>query len=512
MSWNYQRSIDRIKEHLDSLGEIQIEKLVREADLHSLLSETCCREIFGAHIYIDVPNFNALATEVDGEDYRRVVQAVHLYQREVSRIVEQSELFDALRVHFQGPKLHALIYRPIDDSATIAARALLLQMVIRDFVRRVFNPEYPTLPDIAVAGGADIGNAIGTQDGMKGDRELLFLGRPANYAAKIIGASWQMRVTGQLYDDLPKALQELCHELEDEIYVVDALAGDEVEELASEFKVAWDAEASRARIQQDKRTFPLKDIRYSEAETLIDLDSLGIKNNKRVFGASLFADVDKFTAYIDGAKTTEQKKTALRVLHAIRKEMAAVVKHDFDGLRIQYQGDRVQALFHLPKDDGGKIINQTVEVAVALQSSMELCIKRLLPEAASLGLALGMDIDITLVSKLGIRGDRDRICIGTAVQKAAETQEACHSLEIGTTPRAHALITDDSAGQFTFDKERGIYVATGLTVEKMERLAKAAAYRSGSSVFASSSSAGVAVRPNRVANEREVFPARSYCA
>jgi class 3 adenylate cyclase len=347
---------------------------------------------------------------------------------------------------------------------------------------------------------------------MKGDRELLFLGRPANYAAKIIGPAWQMRVTAQLYDALPEPLQELCEELEDEIYVLNALAGDEVEELAAEFNISWDAEASRARIQQDKRTFPLKEIRYSEADTLIDLDSLGIKNNKRVLAASLFADVDKFTAYIDGAKTTEQKKTALRVLHAIRKEMAAVVKHDFDGLRIQYQGDRVQALFHLPKDDGGKIVNKTVEVAVALQSSMELCIKRLLPESSPLGLALGLDIDITLVSKLGIRGDRDRICIGTAVQRAAETQEACHSLEIGTTSRAYSLITDDSAGQFTFDKQRGVYVAKGLTVEKMERLAKAAAYRSGSPVFVSSSSAGVAVRSSKVANEREVFPARSYCA
>jgi hypothetical protein len=120
--------------------------------------------------------------------------------------------------------------------------------------------------------------------------------------------------------------------------------------------------------------------------------------------------------------------------------------------------------------------------------------------------------DITLVSKLGIRGDRDRICIGTAVQRAAETQEACHSLEIGTTSRAYSLITDESAGQFTFDKQRDIYVATGLTVEKMERLTKAAAYRSGSPVFVSSSSAGVAVRASKVANEREVFPARSYCA
>jgi hypothetical protein len=29
--------------------------------------------------------------------------------------------------------------------------------------------------------------------------------------------------------------------------------------------------------------------------------------------------------------------------------MAAVVKQDFGGVRVQFQGDRVQALFHLPK-------------------------------------------------------------------------------------------------------------------------------------------------------------------
>jgi len=510
MSWNYNKSLDRINDHLESLGEIQIEKLVREADLHSLLSETCCREIFGAHVYIDVPNFNALATEVEGEGYRRVVQAVHLYQREVSRIVEGADLFDAVRVHFQGPKLHALLYRPIYDAETIAARAVMLQFVIWDFVRRVFNPEFPSLPNITVAGGAHIGTAIGTQDGMKGDRELLFLGNPANYAAKIIGPAWQMRLTTQLYTNLPESLQGLCEELEDGNYALNVLSGEDVEQLAAEFDIPWKADASRARIQQDKRTYPLKDIEYSEAETLIDLDSLGIKNNKRVSAASLFADVDKFTAYIDEAKTDDEKKTALRVLHAIRKEMAAVVKHDFDGLRIQYQGDRVQALFHLPKDDGAEIVDKTVDAAIALQSSMEQCIKTLLPESASLGLALGIDIDTTLVSKLGIRGDRDRICIGTAVQNAAETQEACHSLEIGTTARAYSLLSNESAEQFTFDEERGIYVALALTVEKMERLKKAAAYRSGSSVFVNSSSAGVAVRTSKVANEREVLPARSY--
>ncbi len=57
MSWDYNISKDRIQRHLDSMGPINIEKLVRDADLETLLSETECREIFGAHVYVNVPNF-----------------------------------------------------------------------------------------------------------------------------------------------------------------------------------------------------------------------------------------------------------------------------------------------------------------------------------------------------------------------------------------------------------------------------------------------------------------------
>src|SRR5882762_7225633 len=164
MSWNYETSLERIKQRLESAGEIQVEKLVRDADLHALLSETVCREIFGAHVYIDVPNFAKLATDIDSGEYSRIVQAIHLYQREVSRIVEDEGIFDGVRVHFQGPRLHALFFRPIDDARILAMKALLLQAVLREFVCTVFNPLFPNVEDIVISGGGDIGNAIGTQD------------------------------------------------------------------------------------------------------------------------------------------------------------------------------------------------------------------------------------------------------------------------------------------------------------------------------------------------------------
>lgn len=510
MSWNYEVSRERIRKHLEDAGEIEIEKLVRDANLRSLLSETVCREIFGAHVYVDVPNFAKLATEIDGEEYRRVIQAVHLYQREVSRIVEDEGIFDGVRVHFQGPKLHALFFRPIDAAGDLATKSVLLQAVLREFVDSVFNPAFPALGNVDISGGADIGNAIGTQDGMKGDRELLFIGAPANYAAKIIADAGELRMTERIYNELPKEIRRLCSKAADGIFAFESVSDATLQNLLEKAGLKWSPEASARRLDEDKRKFPLKDIQYSDAEELIDLDNLGITNNKRVTAATLFADVDGFTAYVDSAKTTEQKKAALLVLHTIRQEMAVVIKHDFDGLRIQYQGDRAQALLHLPKDDFSAIAERAVEMAAGLQASMEYTLKECLPELVPLKLAVGIDLDLTLVSKLGIRGERDRICIGLGVVEAEECQEQCRGGEVGITSETHEMLDASIRKQFTYEEDRRIYVAVGLTAEKTELLKKAAAYAGGGAVFVRSGRSGVDITSGEVTGARQVLPSRSY--
>ena len=273
MSWNYQTSLERIQKYLAGLGEIQVEKLVRDADLYALLTPTNCRQIYGAHVYVDVPNFALIASQAEGEAYRRVIQAIHLYHREVARIVEAPEVFDGVRIHFQGPKLHALFFRPIDSSEKLASKAVLLQIVLRHFVANVFNPAFPLLPNLTIAGGADLGNAIGTKNGMEGDRELLFLGAPANYAAKIIGAPGQMKVTGQVFAALPPKLREMCPRIEEGIYEINVAKPEAIAELLEEFGIGWNPSDSAKRLEDDKRLFPLNALKYSEADSLIDLST-----------------------------------------------------------------------------------------------------------------------------------------------------------------------------------------------------------------------------------------------
>lgn len=510
MGWKYEKSLERIGKHLDNMGEIEIEKLVREADLNSLLSETRCREIHGAHVYVYVTNFSRIATESipDETEYKRFIQAVHVYQREVSHIVEK--IFDGLRVHFQGPKLHALFYRPIDKTEKLATKAFLLQLVLKDFVSSVFNPAYPLLDNFSIAGGADVGDAIGTRNGRRDDRELLFLGAPANYAAKIISSAGRLRVSKRVYDALPTDLRELCPGTDDdEVYQINALSQKELDALLEKYDVKWDRAKSEERVKEDKRNHPLKDIKYSSAEVLIDLDSLSIWNNKRALAASLFGDVTGFTAYIDRAETDEEKRKALRTFHVIRKEMATVVSVDYNGLRVQFQGDRVQGLFHMPKDEESKIATEAVDAAVGLQSSMEKTIKEKLPEAKELRLAVGVDIDTTLVSRLGTRAHRDRICLGAPVENAARHEEKCSGGQIGVSKRVYDALPERLSKHFEYDSGVGCYVADDLTADKVERAEKASA-AAGAPAFITSNGSGVTITEREREGARTIVPGRSY--
>jgi class 3 adenylate cyclase len=510
MSWDKKRSLDRIQKHLDSMGEIEVKKLTREADLEQLLSETTCREIYGAHVYIQVSNFARLAS--DGlyaqDNYKRLIQGVHIYQREVTRIVEN---LGGTLVHFQGPKLHALFYRPIDNAKKLASSAVLLQLVLKDFVKTVFNSAFPDYGDFTIAGGADLGNAIGTMDGINGDRELLFLGAPANHAAKIISSAQRLRMTQEVYEVLPDDLAALCFKTADGPYQLEFVGCDDLDELLAVHGLTWDRDASAGHVKDDKKRFPLKDIGYSSVETPIDLDDLSISNNKRVLGASIFADVSGFTGYIDAATSEEDKQAALRVFHAIRKETARVITGDFDGLRIQYQGDRIQGLFHLPQDDESAIVKKVVEAAAGLQSSMEWTLKARLPEASELRLAIGIGLGTTLVSKLGARGQRDRICLGEAVEGAAQLEERSEGGQIAVSGWVHGLLPEYLCDRFPYSTKVQGYVATDLTAEQIERAAKAAAvYGVGAPVFVRTSAAGVMVSGQESAHARTIVPARPY--
>ena len=193
----------------------------------------------------------------------------------------------------------------------------------------------------------------------------------------------------------------------------------------------WSAAEAEDRLDDDLEKFPAAKVNLWGASTRIDFDTLSFTNGKLVEAATLFGDVSGFTAYIDSKYSDEDKRQALREFHAIRQEMAEVVKKDFDGVRVQFQGDRVQGLFHLPENDPDSFSQEVVSAGVGLQSSFEQVLKVVLPAIADLGLAVGISQGTTIATKLGERGHRDRICLGAEVLRAEANEERVGKFEIG---------------------------------------------------------------------------------
>lgn len=379
----------------------------------------------------------------------------------------------------------------------------------------MFNPAFPKVGNFTVAAGADIGTVLGTRNGARGERELLFLGAPANYAAKIIGPAGSLRISEEMFRELPKRLRELCSKskvtdhAENALYDIGDVTSQRLVELCDEADITWETEASAGRIEDDRRAFPLNAIKIEDADALIELDALGIDKNKRVLGATVYADVAGFTAYIDDQAGEEAEERALRVFHGIRREMNRVVRRDYDGLHVQYQGDRLQALFHLPKDDEQAIVIRAVEAAVGLQSSMIYTLPLHLPEVKALSLTIGIDVGTTLVSKLGTRGHRDRICIGEPVEAAARCEQRHCGGEIALTPRAYAALPKATQELFTKDAATGEYLAKNLTADKLER-ARSVSKFEAPAVHVRRDAGRVVVGAAAGDGAHPVQPARSY--
>jgi len=489
MPWHYEQSMERVQKHLTNLDDIEVERLDREMDLENL-SEKTCRQIYGAHAYIDVRNLSALVNEMDDDDGRRhVIQATHCYQREVARI---ADAVGAVRVQFQSARTHLLIYRPIRNATQIAGKALLAQLVCDRF-GDVFSETYATLPDLHVRSGSDIGDAIGTRNGVQGDRELLFLGAPANHAAKLLATGSDRRVSVAMRRALPEDLAAFVEDDPEGGLRLRRPTDTEFTKLLENYAVSWSAEGSRERLEADRRAFPLSKAAISSAGVKIDFDTLSFTNNKFAAGATLYGDVSGFTAYIDGATTTAAQREALKSFHAVRKEMAKVVADDFDGIRVQYQGDRVQGFFHMPPDDRTRFSEDAVRAAVGLQSSFELILKVLRPDLATTGIAVGVSEGDTIATKLGEYGHRDRLCLGTGVLRAERNEERVDRREIGISQNVRDNVPAELRTFFTWRDSAGCYVASALDQNVLDLAEGARDLNRGKPVFVRSAGAGMGI-------------------
>ena len=150
-------------------------------------------------------------------------------------------------------------------------------------------------------------------------------------------------------------------------------------------------------------------------------------NSVRMGMCSLFADISGFTAYIDRAIATGTIAEAVANLHVIRREFVACLRDDFGGKKIRFIGDCLHGVTSKGEEDGGTA-EEAVLTSGGLRSSFYVLQQELMG-IDELGLAIGIEVGQTPISRIGLRGESSVRC---STSKATCTSEGLQSGSSGT--------------------------------------------------------------------------------
>lgn len=488
MSWDLERSKKRVAENDFNDFDIKVADLSRTMDF-SNLGVRDVRRVQGAHIYVDVPNFHLAVDDAGGDKQkqRKLLRASSVFLK------VQGDLLKALEVEHiqqQTARLHALCYRPYDDNkgkgeARRATLAVVTAITMNSFVYDVFNVVFDDMRNLNSSAGIAAGESYVANIGFHGERELISLGSPANLGAKIIDQAKRnsITITEAVYNVLPDCLKD--HFTKSRVvhgtttYQAVGLQWSVYPELAKELGVVFKTEALITRTENYRDERPLAEMNISEAIELIDINALTERKSKRTSAAAIFADLDGFTKYVRDAEDNDRVASLVRVFHMIRAEFHKVIQTDYPGLVLQHQGDRVFAIIHLPSgDEFDKRCRKAVDIAIALQSSMEEVLNRHLGDRKDIHVAIGIDIGQTIITRLGKQGQREMICLGRSVSSAEKLQLRSSGREIRVSAEIYDALRDGVKKDRFKETKEGDYVATGITFPRLDSAEAEAAAKS----------------------------------
>lgn len=471
MSWNQDEARDRLRAAYKETKGLTLSKLMKERDLHELpLNE--CKTVSGMQAYIEIVNFGSMLEDARADRAKliKLLRDLHVLQRLVRKLLLERE--GAVRVHFQGSRLHAVFHKPYDTEEN-AARSRL--EVAKEFASQVRELAQLVSDEVdrpfEVESGLECGDTIAAKNGQKNARELMFVGDAANQAAKIL--------EGKAGDRLgPEAAKIIC------------------KATPAPLPEKW-----KSIVEDEVADYPVKDFdTFCPKEASIDFESLGRRIADLDPGASFFADIRGFTTYIASLKSEAEKIEALRILHAVRSEMHEIVERAYDGDFIQYQGDRIQSIHYQAK---GKRTWTTklIECAAAMRRAFEI-IREEFPSFdrhVTMGAAAGR----TFVTRVGTKGDKDEIALGSPVARASSLQgEVATDDALAIDTKLWELL--DSDLQEDFKKVGDHYEAT-LDLKKVVAKADRAMFDSPVKIVGANQGSRT-VRPDPAG----VLPAKSY--
>lgn len=473
MAWEYSTAADRIDKLLSSVPAVTVEQfsdrvpLILEARASKGLAgeaKTALVDIprnravlvDGVHVYANLINYNDYRLESDAENeqsHARALNFLHLHYQATDRLLQD---FGAQRVDFHGGRMHCVIVDPIDDARQRSLKALELAHRLSNFLhlssRELAHGDF----EPALRVGIDSGICIAVNNGIGSEHEPLFLGGAANHAAHLAEGDvagiytssrfleniGQSRYQDESYEKviafdenrratiLSEAALRADNPLKN-MQPYEVQSARLIADWRSDIELAESATAGVSQFQFSTYELPLSTLEFKK---------LSPSNSIRMEMASIFADVDGYTAFINECQVGGDASTAVRALHVIRGELSRVLTEDFFGRKVRFIGDCVHGILSAGTGrqvDSEMSVREAIACGAGMRSSFEI-VQRRLPEIAGLGLAIGIDFGSTPLSRIGIRGERSvRVASSRATINSQDVQDKCDGSELALGQAAY---------------------------------------------------------------------------
>lgn len=405
-------------------------------------------------IYVAIANYDEYRLE-DGREteasHERAMRLLHLYYSAADRVMDNSA---AQRVDFHNGRVHAVVLEPGKQGVTRETLAQAFAF-IQDFkkVAQVANRELARSEfDATFRIGVDVGTCVAINNGTGCEQEPMFLGSAANHAAKLaFGKEPGVYVSDRVREILGVQqfglISEFLSLTESDLAINSArraadgrlVFGVQDRQSFSEGIVgSWREEIKRGELPDF--TSPRFAFFYQQPPlSQIDYADLMPSKSIRMPLVSMFADLSGYTDYVDMAVRTGNIREAVRALSVIRQEFQNVVEQDFSGRKVRFIGDCIHAVIaegsSSHTDPRGSVASAAM-CAGGLHSSFLLC-KEVLGGLESLGLAVGLELGPTPISRIGIRGDRSvRVASSIATTRSEQMQRDCSESGVKLGPNA----------------------------------------------------------------------------
>ncbi|MGQ0801270.1 MAG: transcriptional regulator [Pseudomarimonas sp.] len=456
-TWDYGRAKKRIDKEIESMNGAEVVEYTRTMSLNSI-PKTKAYRMDAVHLYADIINLDDILDNTESEGpicHKRTLRFLNQHYRAVHRILEEC---DAIRVDFHNQRLHAVVAAPYNSETNGEAKRVRKAVAIAQLIIDVLDEtgdDDENIPNAKVAVGIDTGTALAVNNGRRGGREPLFLGPPANHAAKhSVSRTPGIYLTNDARATIGlKSVGDSVNTAMTTSEIKDCQDKATLGVTKEQIVKAWRADLDNSPIgafefsghSPPMKTLPIKD--------------LTPKNSRRQEVLSIYADIDGFTSYI-ADRINDSAGDVVKTLQVLRSELDAALYADFEGRRIRFIGDCIHGVIcegTAQNTDAEASVSDATRAAGALRSSFELAIERLKAydvDCGELGLAIGFEFGQTAISRLGMKGDRVRCCVSRSVLRSEEEQKRCDGEQTAIGPKAYNRAT--KAVKETFGSDRRV--------------------------------------------------------